>query len=258
MDNQEKKQSIGIRLFKGLFRLIPYFFPFIIALEPLSKLKRMKRIFEFHEKNDKTDKEKISKYYSQAIIKLTIIASISTLPYIFAVVKGSIIFTEDPFLQERMEKVYKKDQNTSFLSAYIKSISVSDGDSKRVIMEKKHSYIRLVAILLLIVISLGSSLIISLALKYLNPLYFGSNKFRKTLIDQHVIKEDNKNHLAFYTPEGFMVDITGHKAKDLILQEAIWTSLDVKIDDKLYLEDPEKRSTVIFIPKYELPEKIIY
>jgi hypothetical protein len=71
-------------------------------------------------------------------------------------------------------------------------------------------------------------------------------------------KEDDENMVAFYTPMGVLVDITGSMPTDIVHNDRIWSSLNIKINKRDWLNDPSKRSLVFFKTDYELKNAYMY
>lgn len=66
------------------------------------------------------------------------------------------------------------------------------------------------------------------------------------VLAEHRFWGDQKPRLAVYTPIGILLDVTGHAPKDLVFNKSIWYSLNMVIDEKDFLDQPDQRSIVFF------------
>lgn len=107
------------------------------------------------------------------------------------------------------------------------------------------------------VLSIGS--VISMIMGFIvikNMEIISQTKLLENLLKRNGIIEKDENRIVLATPVGFLIDITGSSAKELMYNERIWMALNIKIKD--YIEDPNKRSVVFYQKAYELQNKYIY
>jgi hypothetical protein len=92
-------------------------------------------------------------------------------------------------------------------------------------------------------------------LVFMHPLVYKQRKLIK-LTKAAGLWYNDKPPTALYTPVGCLISITGHEADVVSKNDAIWSSLNIKI--KSYKEYNRDRSLVFFSQEFKLADKYIY
>lgn len=280
--NEEKKTSsiMGFfRLIKILFLLV---FPIFKALQfnkylsLIAKINKDKGgIFNFIKEsflfvvntkirgknNDHFDDviANVSLYTKQKILNL-ILGFMFSMPLIISLIIANSTIKKDTYFMNRVDTV--SSSKISILEkgkAYFYTISVSIKDNEREQDRKYYTKIILTRISLMIGLGLILQLIGGYTFVYSHPQEEKNQMLRNLLVSNGVRrKEDDSNMVAFFTPMGVLVDITGSMPTDIVHNDRIWSSLNIKINKKDWLNDPSKRSLVFFKTDYELKPSYMY
>lgn len=99
--------------------------------------------------------------------------------------------------------------------------------------------------------------VISLYIRFQNDILTQTKKLEKVLINNGFAR-DGRIGLAVFLPIGIVIDVTGHNPKDLVYNNAIWYALNIQIDERDWIERPDKRSVVLFKRSFTLAPEYIF
>lgn len=246
MNSSEQIKKTNI--FKSLFKMILLLFPSLYFIKDNNKYKMIKRIYEAKEKENNThDNEKTSPFLDKIIKKNYKLFFIFLLPYIIAILSCSLIIKD--------ETVKSGD------TLYESSISIGGffsskyGKSSRVIQYEKA---KIVACLFTLGLAMGISIFLSIVLKTGFGAIVYTEKLKKLMDKSFPPSDEIKERFVFYSPVGCLVDVTGQQASIIATTSSIWNSMNMKLDHSSFLEDPENGTMVLFIPRFDLPKKLVY
>lgn len=201
----------------------------------------------------------VSLYTKQKILNL-ILGFMFSMPLIISLIIANSTIKKDTYFMNRVDTV--SSSKISILEkgkAYFYTISVSIKDNEREQDRKYYTKIILTRISLMIGLGLILQLIGGYTFVYSHPQEEKNQMLRNLLVSNGVRrKEDDSNMVAFFTPMGVLVDITGSMPTDIVHNDRIWSSLNIKINKKDWLNDPSKRSLVFFKTDYELKPSYMY
>lgn len=189
-----------------------------------------------------------------------ILGIVFSLPLIISLSISKDIISKDIYLIKRIKTVQESKGNLiekgrSFY--FTMAPSIKDDE----IVSNRKYYTKVIFTRAAMVIGIGAliQLIVGYAFSFAHPQEEKNKMLRKLLINNGVRRqEDDANMIAFYTPVGVLIDITGSMPTDIIHNDRIWASLNIKINKRDWLNDPKKRSLVFFKTDYELKSMYDY
>jgi hypothetical protein len=105
-------------------------------------------------------------------------------------------------------------------------------------------------------ISILGGIIISNFLIYVgNRIIFETKKFKKILIKEGIIKEEDKTSVLF-TPIGAFIDVSGSSPKEIQSNDRIWMAMNIEVKD--FAQNPDKRSELFFKSAFNLKSRYDY
>lgn len=245
MNNEPIKKNKSI--FQKVFELFLMMFPSFYMIKDKSKYLRIKKIFLHKEtENNTPEDERTSTYLNLLIKRNNVLFFILLLPYIIATVNCLFI------IKDEAVSINNKEHLVSIkISNLFNSVQVDD----RVYQYKQA---KVLACAMTITISILVSLFLSLLIKGSYGAIVYTKKLKQLIENSFPPSDEGKERFVFYTPVGCLVDISGQQASLIATTSSIWNSLNMKLDHTSYVEDPENGTMVVFIPKFELPKKLVY
>ena len=90
----------------------------------------------------------------------------------------------------------------------------------------------------------------------LNSIISDTNKFKKILKNEGIIRDEKDSGAVLFTPIGAFLDIAGSSAKEIQNNERIWLAMNIEVKD--YAQNPEKRSELFFKSAFNLKSRYDY
>lgn len=257
MDNLEekKKPSLILKFVKSVLSLI-FFGPSLRVLSLNKKLAHCKAILL----NQKKESEEAI-WFGKQIFLNYIVALFLALPLTYALYKGTTYIENDPYLAQRVEKVSQMNQQAGIVDAvanYYYILVESSEDSMNLRMQKYETKVRIVAFFVMFGFMLALHLLGDVISRH-HPLIEDSEKTKNLFVRNSLIRqEDAGTALVFTTPLGVLLDTMGNSPHEIAHLDRIWMALNIKINKKEWVEDPNKRSYIFLKKEYELKPKYMY
>jgi hypothetical protein len=246
LKDEEKTSFIKI-IFAIIYELFLLVFPIVKVFSLNSLLKRAKNI-QIEDENKKWFRLQSLYNYFWGIL--------FTLPFLIGIIWAKNKIEKDYRLFERIETVKQTEGvfNKIKKSYYVYYISESDSvEEKR---RKVFTQTNVAAVGIILLFFTGIQFLFSAAFVHLHPILMDSKELRKYLIQNGILKTEDKDKIVLATPLGCMIDISGHSKFEVERLDNLWAVLDIKV--KGSLEDKKKRTVVFFLKQYELKDKYIY
>jgi hypothetical protein len=230
----EQKTGVFSILFSLVKKILILLLPSLTLLKLNFLLTRTQKIIS----SDYLSQQKKRNY----IISLCLIIplGLSILLAIFIISKDKLLFQQLAYAKENLSK--------GIILTFFKNIYIAFFD------EQSIGYLVNSAKML------GIGSILSMIMGFIalkNMDIIKQTKLLEDLLKRNgIFEKDDTNRIVLATPIGFLIDITGSSAKELMFNERIWMALNIKVKD--YIEDPNKRAIVFFKKSYELQNKYIY
>jgi hypothetical protein len=172
------------------------------------------------------------------------VAMIFLIPSVFALYGTKIVYDEMQISSRLIEKpmafIKKKEVKKAWKALYQ---GPSDSHVRDALSQ--------MALLLLI------PTLISVYIRTRSKILVQTKKLHKTL-KENGFGRDGKIPMAVYLPIGIVIDVSGHDPKELVHNKSIWYALNIQVDEKEWIEDPNRRSIVLFKRSFSLASEYIY
>jgi hypothetical protein len=96
---------------------------------------------------------------------------------------------------------------------------------------------------------IGGILLANILIYIGHRLVYETKKFKKILIKEGTIKEED-NSVVLFTPIGAFLDISGSSLKEIQSNQRIWLAMNIEV--KEFSENPTKLSEVFFKSAFKL------
>lgn len=241
MENEKK-----VSIISKIFYLIKYFFVFLLPSLKLISLNK------YLNKGYKIEKDK---WFIKQKQRNLILAFLLILPMVLTVYKTYALIDNDVNLKTRIENLSDKG-----IIDKVKSLDdlvrIEKSDALAIKESKFETQARFLASGIVLFIGLTFQIMLVIVILRFHPLIADTEKLKKLLVGSVIKKEEIDKKLVFATPIGFIIDITGMNAEDIVRQKSIWDALNLTVKD--FSRDPEQRSLVFFRKEFELQDTYIY
>lgn len=224
----DQKQNFPLALLKLVFLFVQYLFPSIVMLKVRSLVS--KATF--------TDDPWVKKQMRKSLVAAVALLIPTAIGFI------GIASLRLDFLE--LKKAHPI--NLSIVKNQFKKSSLSLSES-----EAKYFKKMFIGDLILVSVPILVTIILTSQITFIKE----TKALKKKLIDFGIQKE-GEDRLAVVLPIGIVMDISGYSAKDIVLNEGIWTSIGVEVDQQDWERSPRKNSLVMFRRQFRLSNSYVF